>query len=139
MDEMSRSVGEIQGRLDQLEQNITRELEDLRKSINNISAVPVSEFQAKSEQLSDELHRSEDNLQDISKRMSELDKRLTKHESSLSWKIGEFFDNAIVKAVGVGFIVIAVISLYATYDSQISRLEAELQKTNQAISSSEDK
>lgn len=139
MDEMSRSVGEIQGRLDLLEQNITREIEDLRKSINNISAVPVSEFQAKSEQLSDEMHRNEDDLQVISKRISDLDNRLTKHESSLSWKIGEFFDNAIVKAVGVGFVVIAVLSLYVSYDSQISKLEAEIQKTNQAINSIEDK
>ena len=139
MDEMSRSVGEIQGRLDLLEQNITRELEDLRKSINNISAVPVSEFQAKSEQLSDEMHKNEDDLQGISRRISDLDNRLTKHESSLSWKIGEFFDNAIVKAIGAGFIVVAVLALYVSYDSQISKLKAEIQKTNQAITSIEDK
>lgn len=139
MDEMSRSVGEIQGRLDLLEQNITREIEDLRKSINNISAVPVSEFQAKSEQLSDEMHRNEDDLQVISKRISDLDNRLTKHESSLSWKVGEFFDNAIVKAVGVGFLAVAVLSLYVSYNSQISKLKSEIQKTNQAITSIEDK
>lgn len=139
MDEMSRSVGEIQGRLDLLERNITRELEDLRESINNISAVPMSEFQTRSKQLSDELHRNEDDLQNISKRISDLDRRLTQRESSLSWKIGEFFDNAIVKAVGVGFIVIAVLSLYASYGSQISKLEAEIQKTNQVITGSEDK
>lgn len=139
MDEMSRSVGEIQGRLDLLEQNITREIEDLRKSIDNISAVPVSEFQAKSEQLSDEMHRNEDDLQVISKRISDLDNRLTKHESSLSWKVGEFFDNAIVKAVGVGFLAVAVLSLYVSYNSQISKLKSEIQKTNQAITSIEDK
>lgn len=139
MDEMSRSVGEIQGRLDLLEQNITREIDDLRKSINNISAVPASEFQAKSEQLSDEMHRNEDDLQVISKRISDLDNRLTKHESSLSWKVGEFFDNAIVKAVGVGFLAVAVLSLYVSYNSQISKLKSEIQKTNQAITSIEDK
>lgn len=139
MDEMSRSVGEIQGRLDLLEQNITREIDDLRKSIDNISAVPVSEFQAKSEQLSDEMHRNEDDLQVISKRISDLDNRLTKHESSLSWKVGEFFDNAIVKAVGVGFLAVAVLSLYVSYNSQISKLKSEIQKTNQAITSIEDK
>lgn len=139
MDELSRSVGEIKGRLDTMEKTITSEMTELRKAIDNISAVPISVYEDRQKEIDAELQQHDLSLKSIAEDISQLNSRLDRRKLSLSGRIADFFDDAVVKAMGGGLLLVVVLAVYSSYQSQIKEIEAELQHTTNIIRNMEDK
>ena len=139
MDELSRSVGEIKGRLDTMEKTITSEMTELRKAIDNISAVPISVYEERQKEIDTELQQHDLSLKGIAEDINQLNSRLDRRKLSLSGRIADFFDDAVVKAIGGGLLAIVLFTIYSSCQSQIKDIEAELERTTNIVSSMEDK
>lgn len=133
MDELSRSVGEIKGRLDTMEKTITSEMAGLRKAIDNISAVPISVYEERQKEIDTELQQHELSLKGIAEDINQLNSRLDKRSLSLTGRVADFLDDAVVKAIGGGLLVIVLLAIYSSYQGQIKDIEAELEHTTNIV------
>ena len=139
MDELSRSVGEIKGRLDTMEKTITSEMTELRKAIDNISAVPISVYEERQKEIDAELQQHDLSLKGIAEDINQLNSRLDKRRLSLSGRVADFLDDAVVKTIGGGLLVIVLLAIYSSYQGQIKEIEAEIEHTTNIVRDMEGK
>lgn len=139
MDELSRSVGEIKGRLDTMEKTITSEMTDLRKAIDNISAVPIGVYEERQKEIDAELQQHDLSLKGIEEDINQLNIRLDRRKLSLSGRVADFLDDAVVKTIGGGLLVIVLLAIYSSYQGQIKEIEAEIEHTTNIVRDMEGK
>jgi hypothetical protein len=100
MDEVSRQIGELRGRLDTFERDLSKELGEHAQSLDHIQAS-----------------------------VTQIETRLAVKDNSLVGKLSQVLENSLIKIVGAGFVTVVLISITNHYQSQLDELKAQVTKT----------
>lgn len=110
--EIYKHIGELTGRFNTLEKNIERQLDDIKETIKSQNSVPFEVFR---EYVAD----MKTTTKDFDERLEVVENKLNIRDASVTGKVASFLDNAIVRVVGTGAIVLFMAAVYVGYQKQV--------------------
>lgn len=112
-------LGNLTGRFNTFEQNMAREFQELKQTIRDQNAVPYAIF---------EKHVTDTVLEikDLSVRVDNLEDALKIKDATITGKLAQFLDSAIVKILGGAIITAVLFAMYFNYKTQIDNISRKV-------------
>jgi len=124
--EMYKQLGELQGRFNTFETNVTQQFNEVKQAIKEQSVVPYSVYEARTK-ATDLIHVShEDRLVAAEDKIDHIQDAMDIREHTVTSKVAAFLDNAIVKIIGTGVITVVIFGVYLNYQKQIDSLQQKV-------------
>lgn len=123
--EIYKQIGELTGRFNTFEQNMSNQFNEVKQAIKDQSVVPYSVYDKhveSSDKAISVLREDVDNIQD----------NLNIRANSLSGKLDIFLDNTVVKIIGSSFVGLVLIVIYWSYQKQIDNITQMVDNINKA-------
>ena len=108
-------LGELTGRFNTFERNMAREFQELKQTIRDQSVVPYQVFEK-------HVLDAEQHIRDFDKRLNTIEDTLKIREATVTGKLAQFLDNAIVKIIGTGVVAAVLFAVFINYKSQIDSI-----------------
>lgn len=129
--EIYKQLGELQGRFNTFEQNMAKEFSDLKETIRSQSIVPYDVYAARVK-ATDLIHEShEKRLESLENSVGDISLSGKLRKNSVSGRLAEFFDGAVVKIIGASVVSLVVIAVYWQYQSQIEALNEKINRVEE--------
>lgn len=117
-------LGNLTGRFNTFEQNMAREFQELKQTIRDQNAVPYAIF---------EKHVTDTQvaIKDLTTRVDNIEDALKIKEATITGKLAQFLDSAIVKIIGGAVIAAVLLAMYFNYKTQIDSISEKVDNVNQ--------
>lgn len=117
-------LGSLTGRFNTFEQNMAREFQELKQTIRDQNAVPYAIF---------EKHVTDTQvaIKDLTTRVDNIEDALKIKEATITGKLAQFLDSAIVKIIGGAVIAAVLLAMYFNYKTQIDSISEKVDNVNQ--------
>ena len=112
-------LGNLTGRFNTFEQNMAREFQELKQTIRDQNAVPYAIFGK---------HVTDTTLEikDLSVRIDNIEDALKIKDATITGKLAQFLDGAIVKIVGTAIVGAILFAMYFNYKVQIDNISRKV-------------
>lgn len=125
-----KEFGELKGKVDGMGKQldtVQSSVSSIDRKLDELGAVPYSVFndhiELKDKQMSLMGEKIEKNAEDL----RAIREHINLKENSLSGRVSTFFDSAVVKLVGGGFVTVVIVVIGSQYMSQINSLEKTIE------------
>lgn len=129
-----KEFGELKGKVDGMGKQldtVQSSVSSIDRKLDELGAVPYSVFndhiELKDKQMSLIGKKIEKNAEDL----RAIREHINLKENSLSGRVSTFFESAIVKLLGGGFVAVAIVVVGAQYIDQINALEKTIDSLKQ--------
>lgn len=124
--EIYSKIGELTGRFNTFEATMTKEFLEVKQAIKEQSVVPYGIYEARLE-ATDIIHKDHsDSLKSLNSRVDRLEDINNIRKNTITGKLAEFFDSAIVKLLGSAIITGVLIGMYLNYKVQIDSISEKV-------------
>lgn len=108
-------LGELKGRFNTFEQNMSTQFAEVKQAIKEQSVVPYSIYDK-------HVETSDTRYEKLRTDIEIIKDTLQIKEHTITGRVATFLDNAIVKIIGTGLITVLLIGVYLNYQKQIDTL-----------------
>lgn len=112
-------IGELTGRFNTFEQNMAKEFQELKQTIREQSVVPYAVFEK-------HVTDTEKELKELGDRVNTIEDALKIKEATITGKLAQFLDNALVKIIGAAVITAVLLAMYLNYKTQIDSISEKV-------------
>ena len=117
-------LGNLTGRFNTFEQNMAREFQELKQTIRDQNALPNAIFQKHFSYILIA-------IKDLTTRVDNIEDALKIKEATITGKLAQFLDSAIVKIIGGAVIAAVLLAMYFNYKTQIDSISEKVDNVNQ--------
>jgi len=125
-------IGNLQGRFDTFEKNMTDTLEKFERKLDNINTVPITVYESHLKEELAEREKLKTQIDANTKAIEDIQTANKLQENTLSSQVAKFFNNAIVKIIGGASIVAVLLIIWLSYQSQVTDLTQEVESIQQS-------
>lgn len=112
-------IGNLTGRFNTFEQNMAREFQELKQTIREQNNVPYPIFEK-------HVIDSQKAVNDLTIRVDNIEDALKIKEATITGKLAQFLDSAIVKIIGTGVVAAVLFAIYINYQQQIDSISKKV-------------
>lgn len=113
--EIYSKIGELTGRFNTFEENMTNQFKEVKQAIRDQNNVPYPVF---------EKHVLEHGK--LVARVESVEDALKIKEHTITGKLAQFLDSAIVKIIGTGIVGAVLFAIYINYQAQIDSISEKV-------------
>lgn len=113
--EIYKQIGELTGRFNTFEANMSKEFSEVKQAIREQNNVPYPVF---------EKHVLEHTK--LAARVDAVEDTLKIKEHTITGKLAQFLDSAIVKIIGTGVVGVVLFAIYLNYQAQIDSISEKV-------------
>lgn len=117
--EIYKQIGELTGRFNTFEANMSKEFSEVKQAIREQNNVPYPVFEK-------HVLESESKHTKLAARVDAVEDTLKIKEATITGKLAQFLDSAIVKIIGTGVVGVVLFAMYLNYQAQIDSISEKL-------------
>ena len=117
--ETYKQIGELTGRFNTFEANMSKEFSEVKQAIREQNNVPYPVFEK-------HVLDSESKHTKLVARVDAVEDTLKIKEATITGKLVQFLDSAIVKIIGTGVVGVVLFAIYLNYQAQIDSISEKV-------------
>lgn len=116
-------LGELTGRFNTFEKNMADQFSELKQVIRDQNNVPYPIFEK-------HVLDTKQEIKDLAGRVDNIEEALKIKEATITGKLAQFLDSAIVKIIGTAVVTAVLFGMYFNYQKQIDSISEKVDNVN---------